>query len=102
MASSNARKLPQTPDQVQHHDDAISRLEPATDPPPPPPAKNPETENAELRRVSTLVTMSGYSVYRVCVYVRACVCLCVCVCVDITFATSYILESVVNILGHKY
>ena len=56
MASSNARKLPQTPDQVQH-DDAISRLEPATDPPPPPPAKNAETENAELQRVSRSVTL---------------------------------------------
>ena len=57
MVSANARKLPQTPDQA-HCDDAASRLEPTADPPPPPPpgARNAETENAELRRVSTVVT----------------------------------------------
>ena len=58
MVSANARKLPQTPGQTQR-DDAASRLEPMADPPPPPPPGviNAETENTELRRVSTLATV---------------------------------------------
>lgn len=69
MASANTRKLPQTPDPPQN-DDGTSRLEPVTDPPPPPPPKNSDSENAELRRVSTL---SIYCVHVSCIVDSLCV-----------------------------
>jgi len=60
MASANARKLPQTPDQARHNDNT-SRLEPVTPPPPPPPTKNADDENAELRRVSIVLYVLNIS-----------------------------------------